>query len=95
VGELGGAFEGDGGGPVIDVEVGEVEDGDAALGFLEVGAGELGAIEDGVEAFPAGGVGGGARAEREGGGGEGLKEAASGEWGHEGRLEQFNDRFSL
>jgi hypothetical protein len=24
-----------------------------------------------------------------------LKEAASGEWGHEGRLEQFNDRFSL
>jgi hypothetical protein len=54
VGELGGAFQGDGGGPVIDVEVGEVEDGEAALGFLEVWAGELGAIEDGAAAFPAG-----------------------------------------
>ena len=86
VGKLGGAFEGDGGGPVIDVEVGEVEDGDAALGFFEVGAGELGAIEDGAAAFPASGVGGGAGAKREGGCGEGLKEAASGEGGHGGRL---------
>jgi hypothetical protein len=95
VGELDGAFEGDGGSPVIDVEVGEVENGDAALGFLEVGAGELGAIEDGAAAFPASGVGGSAGAEREGGGGEGLKEAASGEGGHEGKLKQLNDHFSF
>lgn len=92
--ELDCAFKGDSGSPIVDMEVGEMEDLDAALGLLEVRARELGRFENGVEAFPTCGVGGGAGAERESGGGEGLKKLTSRECGHEERVVPFEQKCS-
>ena len=62
MGQAHGTLNGDGGCPIIGMEIREVEDFDAVLGLTQMRAGQAVLDQDGAPALPACRIGGGAGA---------------------------------